>query len=42
MIKVSISFHSVTGGDSMVFIMAMTILITATLALIITAETSED
>lgn len=42
MIIVSKRFQLALGGDSMLFIMAMSILVTATLAFIITAETSEE
>ncbi|WP_269915820.1 hypothetical protein [Psychrobacillus psychrodurans] len=41
MIKSSSAFN-VRGGDPMLFIMAMSVLVTAVLAFIMIAETSED
>ncbi|MEK3981122.1 hypothetical protein MKY37_19105 [Psychrobacillus sp. FSL K6-2836] len=41
MIKSSSAFND-RGGDRMLFIMAMSVLITAVLAFIMIAETSED
>ncbi|MGE7978742.1 MULTISPECIES: hypothetical protein [unclassified Psychrobacillus] len=42
MMKVSKRFHISLGGDQMVFIMAMSVLVTAVLAFVMIAETSED
>lgn len=41
MIKTS-SAYNVRGGDRMLFLMAMSVLVTAVLAFIMIAETSED
>ena len=41
MIKVSNAIN-VRGGDCMLFLMAMSVLVTAVLAFIMIAETSED
>ncbi|MEK4521648.1 hypothetical protein NSQ95_11275 [Psychrobacillus sp. FSL W7-1457] len=42
MMKVLKAFHNSLGGDQMVFIMAMSVLVTAVLAFVMIAETSED